>query len=218
MARISPGPAQQPGLGEHRAAEHIAEELRRCYRAAGRPSLREVSRAVEGRADLKEVTASQETVRRMLSGMTLPTDWDRVYAIFFILCEMGSIDPEQDRWEGDTCSGPETSTQYLKRLRDTALDADPNPPPIPRPAVPQQAPRGFGQDDPWPTAKSGFSDEPPFFSYWVSMARKRWLPRLPRPVHSATMTRAERTVADSRRSANGPRSSRTAADVQRLGI
>jgi hypothetical protein len=59
--------------GPHR---EFVEELRRYFRAAGRPSLRQVSRAIEGRADLREVTASQETVRRMLKGMVLPTDWD----------------------------------------------------------------------------------------------------------------------------------------------
>ena len=29
-------------------------------------------------------------------------------------------------------------------------------------ADPQRAPHGFGDDDPWATASSGYSDEPPF--------------------------------------------------------
>ena len=129
----------------------------------GRPSLRQVSRAIEGRADLKEVTASQETVRRMLRGMVLPTDWDRVYAVFFVLCEIGNIDPGADRWEGSRYNESETNSEYLKRLWDNALEAEPNPPPIPRPAVPQQAHQGHGQGDPWASAApSGYSDEPPF--------------------------------------------------------
>src|SRR4029077_589162 len=117
--------------GPHR---EFVEELRRYYRIAGRPSLREVSRAIEGRADLKEVTASQETVRRMLKGMVLPTDWDRVYAVFFVLCEMGKINPDGDRWHNEDSYGePESNSEYLNRLWDNALEADPNPPLNPRP-------------------------------------------------------------------------------------
>jgi hypothetical protein len=134
----------------------FVEELRRYYRAAGRPPLRKISRAIEGRAELKEVTASQETVRRMLRGRTLPTDWDRVFAVFFVLCEMGNINPEDERWE-DSYNGSESNADYLKRLWDTALEEDPNPLPIPQPA-------GRGPvEDPWAPAPSGFGrDEPPF--------------------------------------------------------
>jgi hypothetical protein len=167
MARIMrmPPKSELPE-GPHR---EFVEELRRYYRAAGRPPLREVSRAIQGHAELKElkeVTVSQETVRRMLRGMVLPTDWDRIYAVFFVLCEVGSIDPEADRWEDDRYGDAESNSQYLKRLWDTALEAEPNPPPIPRPASPQQAPQGFGQEDPWASGPGGFgggsSDEPPF--------------------------------------------------------
>jgi hypothetical protein len=128
MARIMrmPPKSELPG-GPHR---DFVEELRRYYRAADRPSLRQVSRAIEGRPDLKEVTASQETVRRMLRGMVLPTDWDRVYAVLFVLCEMGNIDPEAERWEEPGYNESETNSEYLKRLWDNALEAEPNPPPI----------------------------------------------------------------------------------------
>jgi len=149
--------------GPHRK---FVEELRRYYRAAGRPSLRQVSRAIEGRADLKEVTASQETVRRMLKGIVLPTDWDRVYAVFFVLCEMGNIDPGANRWSNEDTrydDEPESNSECLNRLWDDALEAEPNPPPIPRPSVSQQAHQSYGQDDPWAAdAPSGYSDEPPF--------------------------------------------------------
>jgi hypothetical protein len=152
MARIMrmPSESELPD-GPHR---EFVVELRRYYRAAGRPPLRRVSREIEGRADLKEVTASQETVRRMLKGMVLPTDWDRVYAVFFVLCEMGNIDPEADRWE-DNYNGSETNAENLKRLWDIALEEEPNTPPIPRAAPPP--------DDPWASdASTGYSDEPPF--------------------------------------------------------
>lgn len=150
--------------GPHR---EFVEELRRYYRAASRPPLRQVSRAIEGRAELKEVTASQETVRRMLRGMVLPTDWDRVYAVFFVLCEMGNIDPEADRWDDDSYSGPETNSQYLKRLWDAALEAEPDAPPIPRAPAPRAGTAGLRpRDDPWAADRGGFgagsSDEPPF--------------------------------------------------------
>jgi hypothetical protein len=164
MARIMrmPPKSDLPD-GPHR---EFVEELRRYYRIAGRPSLREVSRAIEGRADLKEVTASQETVRRMLKGMVLPTDWDRVYAVFFVLCEMGKINPDDQRWHGEDSRfdpEPESNSEYLNRLWDNALEAEPNSPLIPRPSVSQQAHQSYGQGDPWATdAPSGYSDEPPF--------------------------------------------------------
>jgi hypothetical protein len=162
MARIMRMPPQSDlPDGPHR---RFVEELRRYYRAAGRPSLRQVSRAIEGRADLKEVTASQETVRRMLKGMVLPTDWDRVYAVFFVLCEMGNIDPEANRWSDTRYDGePESNSECLNRLWDDALEAEPNLPPVPRPSVSQRAHQDYGQHDPWAAdAPIGYSDEPPF--------------------------------------------------------
>jgi hypothetical protein len=74
---------------------------------------------------------------------------------------MGNIDPEAERWD-DNYNGSESNSEYLKRLWDTALEAEPNPLPIPRPASPQQAPQGFSQADPRATISSSYSDEPPF--------------------------------------------------------
>jgi hypothetical protein len=145
----------------------FVEELRRYYRAAGRPPLRHVSKLIEGREDLKEVTASQETVRRILRGMVIPTDWNRVNAVFQVLCEIGEIDPGADRWE-DRDYGEESNREYVRRLWDAALEEDSNPSPIPRPAPPHPEPAAaasvFGSDDPWAADSpgSGFSDEPPF--------------------------------------------------------
>jgi len=78
-------------------------ELRRYYRAAGHPPLRAVSQAVERHQDprLVKVTASAETVRRMITGKVLPVDRDRVYAVFHVLCEMSEIDPGAPRWDDD---------------------------------------------------------------------------------------------------------------------
>jgi hypothetical protein len=156
MARIirMPTPDELP-KGPRR---DFVEELRLYYRAAGRPALREVSRRLEGRTDLKEVTASQETVRRILRGMVVPTDWNRVNAIFQVFCEITEINPDGDRWEEDSrYSGETTRRDRLRQLWDEALEEDPHSSPIPRPTRPPA-------DDPWASEarNSGLSDEPPF--------------------------------------------------------
>jgi hypothetical protein len=165
MARIIKMPSQDE-LPEGPRREFVVE-LRRYYRAAGRPPLRHVSRLIEGRQDLKEVTASQETIRRILRGIVIPVDWNRVNAVFQVFCEIGEIDPDADRWQ-DSYEGEESNREQLKQLWDVALEAEPNTPPIPRPTPPQpeptQAAPRFSSDDPWARGSSGtgFSDEPPF--------------------------------------------------------
>jgi hypothetical protein len=167
MARIikMPPPDELPD-GPRRV---FVEELRRYYRAAGRPPLREVEGRIKGRTDLKEITASQETVRRILRGMVIPTDWNRVNAIFQVFCEIGDIDPEGDRWEEDSrYSGGETNRERLRQLWDQALEEDPNPSSIPRPTPPPPEPAQtasrYRADDPWASesGNSGLSAEPPF--------------------------------------------------------
>jgi hypothetical protein len=143
MARI----IRMPPLSElpRGARRDFVEELRQYYRAADRPPLREVSRRIEGRPDLKEVTASQETVRRILRGMVIPTDWNRVNAIFQVFCELSETEPDSDRWEDTSYGDVQTKREHLRQLWDQALEEDPARPSSPRPA-----------DDPWA------SDEPPF--------------------------------------------------------
>lgn len=159
MARIIKMPSKNElPVGPRR---DFVEELRRYYRAAGRPPLRHVSKLIEGRADLKEVTASQETVRRILRGIVIPTDWNRVNAVFQVFCEIGEIDPDAARWE-DSYNGEESNREYVRRLWDVALEEEPDSPPVPRPSPPHPestlAETGFA-DDPWATDTS---DEPPF--------------------------------------------------------
>ncbi len=165
MARIVKMPSKDE-LPEGPRREFV-EELRRYYRAAGRPPLRRVSKLIEGREDLQEVTASQETVRRILRGIVVPTDWNRVNAVFQVLCEIGKINPDDDRWEDQRFDGDESNRQYIQRLWDAALEDEPNPSPVPRPTPPDRASTvaTYGiADDPWPAepAGSGVSDEPPF--------------------------------------------------------
>lgn len=164
MARI----IKMPPKGElpDGPRREFVEELRRYYRAAGRPPLRHVSKLIEGRVDLKEVTASQETVRRILRGIVIPTDWNRVNAVFQVFCEIGEIAPDADRWE-DSYNGEESNREYVRRLWDAALEEEPNPSPIPRPTPPHPEPTvaasGFA-GDPWTQdlPGPGSSDEPPF--------------------------------------------------------
>jgi hypothetical protein len=147
-------------------------ELRRYYRVA-RPSLREISQAIERHADprLDKVTASAETVRRMITGKVLP-ERERLYAVFRVLCDMAEVDPDAERWDEDTYNNypdPESNWQYLRRLWDTALEDESDAPPLPRPTPPPPEPApakgnsraAVTSDDPWNNGSS-YSDEPPF--------------------------------------------------------
>lgn len=168
MARIihMPSKAELPE-GPRR---HFVEELRVYYRSAGRPALREVSKLIEGREDLNEVTASQETVRRMLRGLVIPHDWNRVNAVLQVFCELSKIDPDAERWED--LNDSESHRDFIKRLWDEALEAEPNAPrtlpPTPPPPPPPSAGSGFGggySNDPWatsPAQQRGYNDDPPF--------------------------------------------------------
>jgi hypothetical protein len=146
--------------GPHRK---FVAELRRYWRAAGRPPLREVSQAIEGHQDprLVKVTASAETVRRMITGKVLPVDLDRVYAVFHVLCEMSEgIEPDGLRWD-DYGDRQLTNWEYLRGLWDEAMEDDDDAPPLPRPPAPELTTRSrAASQDPW--ASSGYSDEPPF--------------------------------------------------------
>jgi hypothetical protein len=146
-------------------------ELRRYYRVA-RPSLREISKAVDDHEDdrVKKVTASAETVRRMITGKVLP-ERGRLYAVFRVLCDMAEIDPNAERWEDDGYSREsESNWEYLRRLWDTALEDEADAPPLPRPTPPPPDPKlapakqnpWATNDDPWSGDSGGFSDEPPF--------------------------------------------------------
>jgi hypothetical protein len=137
----------------------FVEELRVYYRSAGRPSLRQISKLIEGRSDLKEITASQETIRRVLRGVVVPHDWNRVNAILQVCCELGSIDPDAERWADYGES--ESHREFVKRLWDEALEEEPN---APRTLPPTPPPPSPVDNDPWATmpSRGGFSADPPF--------------------------------------------------------
>jgi len=166
VARTIPMPSKEE-LPEGPRREFVTE-LRRYYRAAGRPPLRKISQAIERDPDpeLKEVTASAETIRRMITGKVLPVERDRVHAVFRVFCELGEIDPDASRWsEYDRYEEVETNWQYVQRLWDAALEEEADAPPFPRPTPPpppEPTPRtSSAKTDPW-TNDGGYSDEPPF--------------------------------------------------------
>jgi hypothetical protein len=96
----------------------------------------------------------------MLRGIVIPTDWNRVNAVFKVFCEIGEIGPVADRWE-DSYNSEENNREYLRRLWDAALEVESNPSPIPPPTPPHPestlAASRFASD-PWATAtlSSGF--------------------------------------------------------------
>jgi len=93
----------------------------------------------------------------MLRGIVIPTDWNRVNAVFQVFCEIGDIDPDAARWDDDGRDNADhtTNRQYLRQLWDEALEDEPDPSSIRRPTI---------ADDPWASESPspGFSDEPPF--------------------------------------------------------
>jgi hypothetical protein len=140
-------------------------ELRRYYRAAGRPSLRKISQAIERDPDprLHEVTASAETIRRMITGKVLAVDRDRVQAVFLALCEMAEIGPDDPNYSDYGGYGePESNWHCVRRLWDIALEEEADAPPLPEP-VPEPAPTASTRvsPDPW-SSDQPYSDEPPF--------------------------------------------------------
>lgn len=124
------------GLPEGPRREFV-EELFTHYRDAGRPTLRRISDFIAANDDLAG-TASKETVRRMLQGLTVPTQWETAQTVFLALCHLAGRNPDlrraMDPWG-------ETSRSVFKRLWNDAIDEhdDSSPPPV----------------DPW-------ADEPPF--------------------------------------------------------
>ena len=124
-------------------------ELRRYYRVA-RPSLREISQAIERHADprLNKVTASPETVRRMIIGKVLP-EQDRLYTVFRVLCDMAEVDPDAERWDDD--SGYAAPTPRATGSTSGSYGTPPwrtSPTPRPFPADPASARVGASQAGP----------------------------------------------------------------------
>lgn len=156
MARTVPMPSQSElPKGVRR---DFVEELRRYYRGADRPPLRRITEMIDNHADpeISKVTATPETVRRMITGKVLPVDVARVRAVFIIFCELGGVDPDGMRWDSNYGDDEgETNWQYVRRLWDEALEEQP----VSRTLVQPPA----RNEDPWAAdPPRRYSDEPPF--------------------------------------------------------
>ena len=111
-------------------------------KAAGRPTLQEISDRIAAHDDLPG-TASKETVRRMLQGVTVPR-WPTAYSVFVVLCELAKVKPGEIHWSSDGryAEFTETHDEVYRDRWNSAVDA-----PASTPAV---------------SRSSGFFDEPPF--------------------------------------------------------
>lgn len=95
----------------------FVELLFAIYRAAHRPTLREISSAA-AKGDHRG-TASTETVRRMLRGDTVPAHWETVEAVVEALCALASWDADGPwKYEGHTTSARKHALRYWHRALD----------------------------------------------------------------------------------------------------
>ena len=97
----------------------FAAALFDLFKQARRPTLRRISSAISGRDDLPG-TASTETVRRMLTGITVPAHWETVDVVVTVLCEMASIDPDQQ--VGDRYNDASSPREDVEAAWHQALD------------------------------------------------------------------------------------------------
>lgn len=122
------------------ALRAFAVDVFGLYREAHRPSLRQVSEAIRKNENLTG-TASPETIRRMLLGLTVPTHWPTVEAVLIALCDIAGVDPnESSDYQQYAVS---SRREDLERLWHQALD---------NPDLYYRQP----EPDPWATG------EPPF--------------------------------------------------------
>jgi hypothetical protein len=139
-----PSEAELP-RGPHR---DFTEQLFSLYRQAHRPALRTISRAVPQDAP---ATASVETIRRILRGISVPAHWDTVNAVLNALCELAGVDPDMDL--GGQYDDLVTRRGLVEDAWHEALDN------------PRGKARAVPADDPWASDARGdatYSDEPPF--------------------------------------------------------
>ncbi len=88
MLRMPPEEDLPPG-----PRRRFVGELFVLYRKARRPTLREINEQIM-RMDLAG-TASRETIRRMLQGVSVPANWETVEAVLTVLCDRAGITPKR---------------------------------------------------------------------------------------------------------------------------
>lgn len=125
------------------ARRDFVSELHNHYRAANRPALRLISERASILAARNEKlagTASRETIRRMLEGLSLPT-WATVEVVFLALCDIAGRDPNEQ------CDDSYESWTYRDNLSRAWNDAVDEPLSQPR--------KKQDDDDPWATGSNG---------------------------------------------------------------
>jgi hypothetical protein len=100
----------------------LVEELFVYYREAGRPTLRSISDYIASRDDLAG-TASKETIRRMLQGISVPAQWETAHAVFLALCRLAGAHSEGPRSPNNRA----TRQSVFKELWNTAIDEPDTP-------------------------------------------------------------------------------------------
>ena len=116
MARILRMPSEKdlpPGT-----RRDFAEALFTLHKAADRPTLREISREIEGSES--PTTVSVETIRLMLLGARVPSRWVVVQAVVWGLCSLAKLDPNFPFYSDDA-DGP-SREEYIHSRWDAALD------------------------------------------------------------------------------------------------
>lgn len=160
-----PSPEELPAGPQRR----FMETLFRLWVDAGMPTMEGVSEAVTS-APPQEGSASKETVRKMLTGKTVPHSWQNAEAVFLGLSMMADLNPERlvrytetpdDDYYSELIPDPTPARAVFRQLwadargvttyqHGTMQDYTPSP---------EQSP------DPWDKhfrAGSGFTPEPPF--------------------------------------------------------
>jgi hypothetical protein len=97
-------------------------ELHKHYKAARRPTLREISDLIRADDELRG-TAGRETIRRMLLGEVVPASWHTVDAVFLVLCRVASRNPHAPN--DDYNEAGWTWAYALEQYRPEALDEAP---------------------------------------------------------------------------------------------
>lgn len=132
----------------------FVEELFVHYREAGRPTLRQIATWVEEHQEDLPGTASTETIRRVLSGKSLPSTWLTVETILEALCGLAGRSTSEDRFEEeDRWSESPTFKQHLRNLWNAMIDdeAEGSVKSLPRRPEPRKAVQAVPVNDPWAT-------------------------------------------------------------------
>lgn len=114
LEELPPGPQRR-----------FMETLFRLWVDAGMPTMEKVSQAANA-APPQKGAASKETVRKMLTGKTVPHTWQNVEAVFVGLSKMAGVDPDRlveytdDLEEYDAVPDPEPARSVFRRLHVAA--------------------------------------------------------------------------------------------------